>query len=175
MLMVAIVVLLHAERILLVQEAKPRVRGTWNLPGGRVEPGEALTDAALRETQEEAGLSVHLRGLLFADQVLGDAYSGESRMRFVFVADPAELPDPASGSELRVKTQPDEHSLCARWFSRHELSGLSLRNRYVIEMVDLAARAPQLLPMTSVRARFGDIPPASPHDHGAGHSRRPRR
>ncbi|PCR96312.1 NUDIX hydrolase [Pseudomonas allokribbensis] len=38
--------------ILLVR--KPRCR--WNLPGGKVEPGETRADAATRELEEETGL-----------------------------------------------------------------------------------------------------------------------
>ncbi|TFH80847.1 MULTISPECIES: NUDIX hydrolase [Pseudomonas] len=38
--------------ILLVR--KPRCR--WNLPGGKVEPGETKVDAATRELEEETGL-----------------------------------------------------------------------------------------------------------------------
>ena len=38
-------------------------RGWW-LPGGRVDPGESFEKAALRETLEEAGIHVNLKGVL---------------------------------------------------------------------------------------------------------------
>ena len=149
MLMVVVAVVQHAERVLLVQEAKHSVRGKWNLPGGRVEPGEGLADAMLREIVEEAGIAVELKGLLFADQVLSCGSGGECRMRFVFAAEP---------NSFEIKARPDEHSLQAQWFRHSELSSLQLRNPHVVEMVQLAALRPTLLPMSSVRARFGDAP-----------------
>ncbi|MET0384567.1 MAG: NUDIX domain-containing protein [Polyangiales bacterium] len=147
MLLVVVAVIQHAERILMVQEAKARALGTWNLPGGRVEPGEGLAAAMLREIQEEAGVAVALRGLLFADQVLAGGAGGGPRMRFVFMAEPLTF---------TLKSHPDEHSLRAQWFSRSELPSLPLRNPHVVEMVDFATQNPQLLPMSSLRARAGD-------------------
>ena len=37
--------------------------GLWGLPGGRVEAGESVAAAAIRETQEETGFEVSLTGL----------------------------------------------------------------------------------------------------------------
>ena len=53
-------------RLLLVRRCDS---GTWELPGGRVDIGETAVEAAVRETAEEAGITVLVTGFvgLFSD------------------------------------------------------------------------------------------------------------
>ena len=51
-------------RVLLTRRSIEPGRGLWTFPGGFVDFGESVTDAAIRETFEETGLEVELTGLL---------------------------------------------------------------------------------------------------------------
>jgi len=53
-----------APSLLLVQRAYPPFAGEWVLPGGFVEEGERVADAAPRELAEETGLTVGSLSLL---------------------------------------------------------------------------------------------------------------
>lgn len=49
-------VVLRGEEFLLVRRANPPDQGLWGFPGGKIEAGEGLLQAALRELEEETGV-----------------------------------------------------------------------------------------------------------------------
>lgn len=48
--------------VLIATRTKPPATDVWSLPGGKVEPGETLEAAALRELKEEVGLEARMLG-----------------------------------------------------------------------------------------------------------------
>ncbi len=62
------------DHILLVSRANPPARGLWTVPGGKVEPGERLTEAVEREVMEETGLRVVCGPLIGWVERIGDGY-----------------------------------------------------------------------------------------------------
>src|SRR4051812_20309180 len=57
---VGVVVLDDAGRLLVILRGHAPAAGHWSIPGGRVEPGEGLERAAVREAREETGLDVEV-------------------------------------------------------------------------------------------------------------------
>ena len=49
-------VAVHDGRLLLIRRGTPPATGQWSLPGGRVEGGELVTEAVVRELREETGI-----------------------------------------------------------------------------------------------------------------------
>lgn len=62
------------DHVLLIKRARPPHAGRWTVPGGGVEVGETLEQAALRELSEETGLSCRLGAVVeVLDRVQRDA------------------------------------------------------------------------------------------------------
>lgn len=57
-LLAACTAIWHENRILLALRDRTPNEGTWAMPGGLVEVGETLEDAAIREVKEETALTV---------------------------------------------------------------------------------------------------------------------
>jgi 8-oxo-dGTP diphosphatase len=55
---VAAAVVVVEGRVLLIRRRFAKGRLLWQFPAGKVEPGEEIEDAAVRETFEEVGLTV---------------------------------------------------------------------------------------------------------------------
>ncbi len=67
---VGAVVLRNNREILLVKRAKKPGRGYWAIPGGHLEYGETLAEAAIRELEEETGIRGEPLGIVWVDEIL---------------------------------------------------------------------------------------------------------
>jgi mutator protein MutT len=65
-------VILDDDRVLLIRRGHGPAAGNWSLPGGRVEFGETMAEALVREVQEETGLEVALGDYIGHIEILGD-------------------------------------------------------------------------------------------------------
>jgi 8-oxo-dGTP diphosphatase len=67
-------IVIHHDRVLVVQRGKPPGVGLWTVPGGRLEPNETLAQAVAREVREETGLVVEVGALACVVERMGDDY-----------------------------------------------------------------------------------------------------
>jgi len=80
------VVCLRGDEVLLIRRGTPPRLNQWSLPGGRLEWGETLEVAALRELKEETGVEADLLGLIdVVDGVFPARPGGEITRHFVLI------------------------------------------------------------------------------------------
>ena len=95
--------------------------GNWAVPGGGMDPGESITDAAVRETQEETGITCTITGLvgIYTNprHVIRYTSNNEVRQEFsiVFTAKPVR-------GELRSSSESSQ----PQWVSPAAIPGLQM-------------------------------------------------
>ena len=110
-------------RVLLIQRGNPPFAGSWALPGGFVEQGEQVAEAAPRELAEETGLRVDAGAL----ELLGvyDTPGRDPRGWTVSVVYIARVPGKSA-----VAGADDAGD--ARWFAVEELPELAFDHALIL-------------------------------------------
>jgi ADP-ribose pyrophosphatase YjhB (NUDIX family) len=130
----ALAVVRLGRRFLLTQEKK--YGESWSIPGGRVEAGESLHQAAVREVLEETGVPIQLEGVLRVEHA--PSATG-ARVRVIYIASPADDSAP--------KSVPDDESLGAAWLTLDEIRRLKLRGADLRALLETVAQGAPIYPL----------------------------
>jgi 8-oxo-dGTP diphosphatase len=114
----ASVAVLRGGRILLAARGKPPSEGLYSLPGGMVEVGETLGEAALRELREEVGVEAELIGLIAPVEFIERDAEGHIKHHVVIAAHAARW---VSGEP---QTGPEAKDI--RWVTERDIATLPL-------------------------------------------------
>jgi 8-oxo-dGTP diphosphatase len=111
-------IIIEHSRVVLVKRAHPPLQAEWSIPGGVLEVGELVREAAIREAREETGLRIEPGELLGVyDRILRDA---DKRVQYHYVL--IDFLCRRVAGDLAAAGDAAE----VRWFTRQELPGLGL-------------------------------------------------
>jgi 8-oxo-dGTP diphosphatase len=121
-------IIIEDARVVLVKRLHPPLQAEWSIPGGVLEVGELLREAAIREAREETGLIVEPGELLGVyDRILRNP---EKRVQYHYVL--IDFLCRRVAGYLSAASDAAE----VRWFTRDELPALNLAG----DTLDVIAR-----------------------------------
>nr|WP_306265389.1 NUDIX hydrolase [Pararhizobium sp. IMCC3301] len=100
----------HDEMVLLVRRGREPNKDLWALPGGKVDPGETILEAAKRELFEETNLRAELHDIFHRKEIVGAGF--HYQLHCLSAVNPA--------GELRAGDDASE----ARWYSPDDIATL---------------------------------------------------
>ena len=106
------------ECILLVRRGQPPAEDLWAIPGGSVEIGETLQEAAEREILEETGIQIRASKPIYTFEVIDRDAAGKVRFHYVIVDLVADY--------VMGEPSPGDDAIEARWVSAGEINDLEV-------------------------------------------------
>jgi ADP-ribose pyrophosphatase YjhB (NUDIX family) len=129
---VNVVVANDAGDILLIRRTD---NGNWALPGGAIDLGESVTQAAVRETLEESGIECSITGITgiysYPKHVILYTSNGECRQEFSIVL---------TARPLAGQSTPSSESSEVRWVPAAEIPRCTMDRSMRIRTNDYLAR-----------------------------------
>ena len=130
---VNVVIVNDAGEILLIRRTD---NGNWALPGGAIDLGESVAQAAVRETLEESGIECAITGIvgIYSDpkHVILYTSNGEARQEFSIVL---------TARAVSGQPTPSSESSEVRWVPEAELPGYTMDRSMRIRIDDFLSRS----------------------------------
>ncbi|HZU72541.1 MAG TPA: NUDIX domain-containing protein [Acidimicrobiales bacterium] len=106
-------VVVEDDRLLMVRRGRGAAAGEWSVPGGRLEWGETMAEALVREVHEETGVEVVCEELLGWVERIDDEHHF---VIFDFCARALDVVEPTAGDD----------AVEAAWVPLHQVPELNL-------------------------------------------------
>lgn len=101
------------DRLLMIRRGRGPAQGEWSIPGGRVEWGETLVEAVVREVAEETGMETACGEMIGWVERIGEDHH---QLILDYLVVPLEDDEPVAGDDAAE----------AAWIPLHEVSELNL-------------------------------------------------
>lgn len=111
-------IVFKGNEVLLVRRANPPSRDVWAIPGGNVQLGESLQQAAEREILEETAIRIQAGAPVFTFDFIERDNAGRVKFHYVIVDLMAEY--------LDGEPQPGDDAADARWVSSGAIKSLKV-------------------------------------------------
>lgn len=111
-------VVIHQNRVLLVQRGNAPAKGEWAIPGGKVELGETLRHAVEREIFEETGIKIRAGEIIYTFESIHRDQNGQVKFHYVILDYSAEY---LSGNPV-----PQDDVWAAAWVSGQDAQTLNI-------------------------------------------------
>lgn len=145
------VVVQRKGEVLIAKRGKQPSKGLWSIPGGAVELGETVEEAAIREVWEECGIEIRVEGVLQVVDAIRRGDDGRVRYHYTLV----EVGAVYRGGELCAGSD----ALAARWVRPEDLEAF--------QMPDLTRRVIRWAVRGRGRAGLTHFPPSYLDDREA--------
>ncbi len=127
-------VVVRQNRILLIRRGKEPAMGEWAIPGGRVELGETMHEAAAREVMEETCVSIRPGELVYFFETILPDPDGRIQFHYAIFDFMAEY--------LAGEPNPRDDAMDARWVSAEDADtyNLNTRTRELLNRIEFIDR-----------------------------------
>ncbi len=121
------IIVIEDGKVLLVK-SKYKDEEFYLFPGGGIEFGETIEDAAVRETLEETGVKVKIKDIFHVNEYIYAKDWSKRSVTIFFTAEVIKISKPQTDDEGKIKS--------VEWIELKELGKYDIRTKRVTDMVE---------------------------------------
>lgn len=123
-------IVIKDEKVLLVS-SKYHDEEFYLFPGGGMEFGETIEEAAVRETFEETGVKVKIKDLFHVNEYIYAEDWNKRSVSMFFIAELIEISEPTTNDDGKIKE--------IKWIKLSELDNYDIKPKRIVDLLKLSS------------------------------------